>query len=154
MSLFLKHIYSYREIINKYNEVLIFEDDIILSDNFVNKLNNYISQLPNNFDMLFIGDGCNLHIQSNKIQPNINVYEKCLYKTDWGGNGCTRCCDSYIVSKKCAIKIINNLKYQINLPIDHWLNIIALENNFNVYWAEPTIVTQGSENGIYKSSLR
>lgn len=45
-----------------------------------------------------------------------------------------------------------NKKYKITLHIDLWLNVVARDNNFKVYWAEPTIVTQGSENGTFKSS--
>ena len=119
ISLFLKHIYIYQIISKHHENALIFEDDVILSDNFSDTLNKYLAQLPNDYDMLFIGDGCNLHIETNRIQPNINVYQKCLYSTDWGGLGCSRCSDSYIVSKKCTIEFINNFKYKINLPVEH-----------------------------------
>ena len=155
MSLHLKHNYVYKLIADNYDNGLIFEDDVILSDNFVNKLNNYISQLPENYDMLFIGDGCKLHIEKKRIIPNKNIYEKCLYPTKWGGNGATRCCDSYIISNNCAKKIceyINNLNCKIKLPIDFWLNVAARDNMFLVYWAEPTIVTQGSQNKLFKCS--
>jgi hypothetical protein len=126
-----------------------------LSENFSVVLNQYLNQLPQDYDMLFIGDGCNLHIENYKITPNQFIYEKCLYPTNWGGGGATRCTDSYIVSKKCAIKIcdyIKNLSYKINLPIDCWLNIASVDNNFKVYWAEPTIVTQGTQNGLFVTS--
>jgi GR25 family glycosyltransferase involved in LPS biosynthesis len=92
------------------------EDDVILNDNFIDNLNNYMTQLPENFDMLFIGDGCNLHIQKNKLIPNKNIYEKCLYPTKWGGDGASRCSDSYIISKTCPNKLcqyINSFKSKI-----------------------------------------
>ena len=155
MSLHLKHFYAYREIAIKYNNALIFEDDAILADNFIDKLNKYLLELPKDFDMLFIGNGCNLHIESNELLPNKHIYEKCLYPTNWGGNGATRCTDSYIVNKKCAIKLceyISQLKTKIDLPIDFWINNAARDNNLKVYWAEPTIVTQGSENGKFNPS--
>jgi glycosyl transferase family 25 len=155
MSLHLKHNYVFN-IIALTDCALIFEDDVILCDNFINKLNNYITQLPEDFDMLFIGNGCNLHIEKDKLIPNKNIYKKCLYPTSWGGNGASRCSDSYIISKKCANKLceyINNLEDKIKLPIDWWLNVAARDNNFNVYWAEPTIVTQGSQNGKFQTSL-
>ena len=154
----LSHFYAYNIIannINLYNYALILEDDVVLSDNFLDKLNNYISELPDDWDMCFIGDGCGLHIEHHKLLPNQNIYKKCLIPTNWGGNGATRCTDSYIVNKKCAVQIckyIENLKTKINLPIDWWLNEVCRDNNFNVYWAEPTIITQGTQNGLYKSS--
>ena len=151
----LSHFFVYKQICEKYDQALIFEDDIILSDNFLNKLKLYITQLPVDYDMLFIGDGCNLHIEPYKIIPKKYIYEKCLYPTSWGGDGAGRCTDSYLMNNKCAKKMceyINNLPYKINMPIDWWLNIAAREYLFKVYWAEPTIVTQGTQNGIFKSS--
>jgi glycosyl transferase family 25 len=156
MSLHLKHNYVYKLTADNYDNALIFEDDVILSDNFIDKLNNYMTQLPENYDMLFIGDGCNLHIEEHKLIPNKNIYAKCLYPTSWGGNGASKCSDSYIINKKCAKKMceyINSLKCKINLPIDWWINEAARDNNFEVYWAEPTIVTQGSQNGLFNRSL-
>jgi GR25 family glycosyltransferase involved in LPS biosynthesis len=145
----LSHFYAYKQISEKYENALIFEDDVILSTNFTDILNKYINQLPEDYDMLFIGNGCNLHIENDKLLPNKYIYEK------YGVGGITRCTDSYIISKKCAIKIcdyINNLTYKINLPIDWWLNIAGRDNNIKAYWAEPTIVTQGTQNGLFQSS--
>jgi len=155
VSLMNKHYYVYKLIAENYENALILEDDVILCDNFIEKLNSYMSQLPEYYDMLFIGDGCNLHIEQHKLIPNKNIYEKCLYPTSWGGNGASRCSDSYIISKECANKLseyINNLKCKINIPIDWWLNVAARDNNFKVYWAEPTIITQGTQNGTFQSS--
>ena len=151
----LSHFYAYKQISDKYDNGLIFEDDVILSENFIDILKKYMSQLPKNYDMLFIGNGCNLHIENHKLISNKNIYKKCLYPTNWGGDGASRCTDSYIISKKCANKLyeyINNLKYKINLEIDWWLNVAARDNKFKVYWAEPTIVTQGTQNGLFTSS--
>ena len=154
MSLHLKHNYVYNIIAENYDCALIFEDDVILCDNFIDKLNDYMSQLPKDFDMLFIGDGCNLHYEKHKLIPNKNIYQKCLYPTSWGGDGASRCADSYIISKKCANKLCEYIKKcnKINLPIDWWLNVAARDNDFKVYWAEPTIVTQGSQNGLFRQS--
>lgn len=155
ISLMNKHFYAYKLIAKNYENALILEDDVILSDNFTKILDKYISQLPQDYDMLFIGDGCNLHIEKHKLISNQNIYEKCLYPTSWGGDGASRCSDSYIISKKCANKLceyINKLKNKINLPSDWWLNVAARENNLKVYWAEPTIVTQGTQNGLFNSS--
>lgn len=151
----LSHFYAYKQISDKYDNGLIFEDDVILNDNFTDILNKYFTQLPKDYDMLFIGDGCKLHIENHKLISNQNIYEKCLNPTSWGGNGASRCTDSYIISKKCANKLceyINSLEYKIKLPIDWWLNVAARDNIFKVYWAEPTIVTQGTQNGLFPSS--
>jgi len=158
ISVALHHIQCYKKIIeNDYNYALILEDDVILSENFINILNKYISDLPSIWDMLFIGDGGGYHIPDFAIKQNINIYRKHIYPSKWGGMGATRCLDSYLVTKRCASIILERIKlsdYRIVRPIDMWLNDVIRNNKFNVYWAEPTIVTQGSKKGLYKSALR
>ena len=149
ISLYLKHEFVFKEIEDKYDCALIFEDDIILSDNFTKILDNYMDEVPNDYDALFIGSGCGLHIHPKDIIPGKHIYR----------NVKSKCTDSYIVSKNGAIKLNNFMKnvqskYKIDLPIDHWLNLAFKETNSNVYWCEPTIVKQGSENNVFKTTLR
>lgn len=157
ISLFYKHIKSF-EYIKQEKLSLILEDDAILEDNFKDILSQYISQIPKDWDLIFLGNGCNLHIPKDVIEldKKINMFYKVNYSTSWGGNGSTRCCDSYLVNQSAAKKIMEifNKEKQINLPYDHWLNKVIFENNLKVYWVEPTIVKQGSEANLFKSSLR
>ena len=152
----LSHLYCYREIIDKHDFALILEDDAIFNHTFNDNLNHYLSQLPSDWDMLFIGDGCNLHmLYEITMLTKGNIFKKCLEPTSWGGNGATRCTDSYLISKKCAQKIINHIDqpgYLIDNTIDWWLNNICRHFQFNVYWAEPTIVTQGSAKNMFSTS--
>jgi GR25 family glycosyltransferase involved in LPS biosynthesis len=151
----VSHMYAYRQIAEKYENALIFEDDAILAGNFSEILSKYLLQLPNDYDMLFIGNGADLHIRQQDLIQGKNIYLKGLYPTEWGGDGIGRCTDSYIMSKKCAINIckyIENLRYKINLPIDWWINIAARDNKYIVYWAEPTIVSQGTQTGLFPTS--
>ncbi|GAG25574.1 unnamed protein product, partial [marine sediment metagenome] len=155
-SLFIKQLHTMQLISqSKYKYNLIFEDDVILSNNFANYLERGLRQLPNNYDMLFIGDGCNLHIPSSQVVNGQYIYEKCREPTRQGGNGATRCTDSMLLSKSCCTKLVelfNRHKTPIHLPLDFWLNIAIRELKLNIYWMEPTIVTQGTENGKYKTS--
>ena len=147
----LSHFYAYKKISEYYDSALIFEDDIILSNNFMIKLTKYMNDLPNDFDILCIGDGCDLHVNNIEIVSNKNIYKRDLKQHNYF----IRCTDSYIVSKKCAkflCEYIDNSAKNINKAIDCWLNNIAIENNFITYWAEPTIVTQGSQNGLFDRS--
>ena len=155
LSIFLSHFYAYKEVAEKYENALILEDDAILSDNFTNILDKYMNELPKDYDMLFIGDGCNLHIRRDFLIKNKYIYDRINEPTSREGCGFSRCTDSYIVSKKFAIKIceyFDSTNYQIIQPNDVWLNTAILDNKFKVYWAEPTIVTQGTENGLFKSA--
>lgn len=62
----LSHFSAYKTISDFHDYGLILEDDAILDKDFKTKLYKYISQLPNDYDMLFIGDGCGLHIPVEK----------------------------------------------------------------------------------------
>ena len=158
MAISLSHLYCYKEISEKYDYGLILEDDAIFDNNFHNNLNKYISQLPDDWDMLFLDDCCNFHIpKTNNMQ---NIYKKnLLANSEGGGMGATRGAGCYLVSKKCAAKITYNIQtyyysgiYKIDDQIDFWLNNVFRRNNFNIYWAEPTISTQGTQNGKYITS--
>jgi len=152
----LSHFDAYKKIAQSESEsALILEDDVIFDPQFMEKLNVYLGELPPDFDMLFLGNGCGLHIPSDQILPGKHVYEKSHDPTDWGGLGATRCLDSYIVSKEGAVKIceyLEHLQYQINTPIDWWLNKPIREKNMKVFWAEPTIASQGTQFGNYQTS--
>jgi GR25 family glycosyltransferase involved in LPS biosynthesis len=155
MAITLSHIFAYKEILDKYENALIFEDDAILCENFIEIYNYYLTQLPQNYDMLFIGNGSFLHIKKELLVPNKNIYLKSVEIEDWAPMGAAKCTDSYLVSKKCAKKLlesIEKIKNKVNLPIDWWLTYLLKENNLIVYWAEPTIVTQGTQNGIFIKS--
>jgi len=148
MSLFLKHIYCYQLIIRDHDSdtSLIFEDDVILSDDFNDILSKYIKELPKNYDMLFIGSGYNLHIDKQILIDDKHIYE----------NPYTRCTDSYIITNNCAQQIYEyfiNGDDKINLPIDFWLNKVIANNKLKVYWSEPTIVSQGSQSGLFELSI-
>ncbi len=151
----LSHFTVYKNVMEKYNYAVIFEDDVILCDKFSALLNEYLSQLSEDYDILFIGDCCNLHIPQEMLVPNTNIYEKSHEKTDWGGDGASRCTDSYIISNKGATLLytyLRKLKHKINVPFDWFLNVAIRELDLRVYWAEPTIVTQGSQRGLFPSS--
>ena len=105
--------------------------------------------------MLFIGDGCGFHIPADVVNnSSTNVFFKSNEASRWGGDGATRCTDSYIIHKNCAYKILNYFKNEknISLPIDWWLNKAIRELKLTIFWAEPTIITQGTQNGTYTSS--
>ena len=153
----LSHYLAYKKIIENYDNAIIFEDDIILNDNFTTIFKKYLIELPDDYDALFIGDGCNAHVKSHNLIENKCIYKRNLHNTEgiFADNGLTRCADSYFISKNCCIKLINymnSLKTKINESIDAWLEIALLNTKCNVYWAEPTIVTQGSQNGIFDRS--
>ena len=159
ISLMLHHFECYKIINEKYDYAIIFEDDVILADDFKNKIEKYISDLPDDWDMLFFGEGQGIHIPQYRQSPGVNIYKKMtdLKNKMLGGiDGSTRCADSYIVSKKCAQKLsqVINILQITSIPLDHLLNKINHLCKFNIYWAEPTLAVQGTSNGTFKTSVR
>ena len=162
MSLIRKHISCYERICKDGLEhAMIFEDDVTLASNFKDKLDGYMAQLPKVWDLFFIGEGgsCKFHVPEHimkKQPPGTNVFYKSNYSSSWGGAGASRCGDSYLVSNRAAHKMLNYLdrpEYKITKEADHLLNEIALFTILKVYWAEPTLVTQESDNGKFHTSL-
>jgi hypothetical protein len=140
ISVFLKQVDSWRKIANSEDSFgLILEDDSILSNDFDKEYKKYIQQTPLNFSMVFIGS-C-----SGTFPFPIDLLEENK-----------NCAGAYIVSRQCAIDMINYfdcLGQKIGLPVDLWLCEVARKLDLDVYWAEPTIVQQGSETGKFKSSI-
>jgi GR25 family glycosyltransferase involved in LPS biosynthesis len=136
----INHFNVYQKILNNgYKNCLIIEDDAVFKDNF-NIFENILSQLQNvKFDICFLSDCCNLHI--NEIEENNYIYE---------ANSSRSVC-GYIINIKCINKILKTLPF--NAPIDWHLNIIKKDLNLIYYWTEPTIIGQGSEYK-YESNLR
>ena len=160
ISLFLKHIECYRIMIEENIEVaLILEDDVLFENDFKNKLSNYINQLPDDWNVLCIGNGCGLHISSKRFSEKKppNVYLKYAGKIEGEGIGLYRCTDSYLINLKTATQIYGNFiktnQNHINDAVDFWLNKTSSGLGHKMYWCEPTITRQGSQNGSYLSSV-
>ncbi len=121
---------------------LILEDDVLLNPNF-EWFNHFLTRTPEDWEAIFLGDGCNMH-----HRPLIE--NQVAYRRE---REVTRCADSIIYKKSLLEKIVAN--YQtFTQPIDWELELILLELGAHVYWWEPTLVTQGTERGVYTSNVR
>ena len=155
MAITLSHLYAYGQIASSHPFGLILEDDAHFDEKLGGSIAGCMAELPDKWDMLFIGDGSKLHIPEAEISPGRRVYLKSREATPWGGDGATRCTDSYIVNGPCAARLIEYSRREdrrIRLPIDWWLNQAIRELSLDVYWAEPTFVTQGTQSGLYDTS--
>lgn len=138
----LEHYHIFKDFVEDDNleNILIFEDDVVFGAELKDALNLYCKALPSDYDTLFIGSGCNLKLPYDTADiigrhPSF----------------CSKCGDSYIVSKKAAKKIVESC-----LPLycnwDWELNYQQAMHQMNVYWVVNPIVKQGSESGYYSSS--
>jgi GR25 family glycosyltransferase involved in LPS biosynthesis len=139
----LEHFKTYEHIINNtdYQHVLILEDDVMFKPNFLESLQTYTNTLPEDYDICYIGSGCDLRLpyHTNKILDIHPQYH-------------SRCSDSYIIKREALKKIIDTA-----LPffgaIDWELNYIQALNKFNVYWVTDPKTYQGSQQGSYASTF-
>jgi len=157
VSLFLKHVEIFKAFdddgllpdrrvsLGGENElVVVFEDDAILCDDFLVKLETCLSQLQNEqWDVLFSGECCNLHtdVAAGKVIKQTNL---------------SRGACMYVLNSGVGKRLYDIFKSQriILDPIDWWFNKIQSINKLNYFWSEPTLVSQGSDTGLFKSSLR
>lgn len=142
-SLFLKHIDIFRKEDISDDIVLVLEDDAILMEDFKDKLNCYLAQLQKtSWDVLFGGSCCDLH-----AGPPSHI----LYQTNRSRGTCM-----YVLNGGVCKKIHDIYKgcHKIDRAIDHWFNKIQPEYNLNYLWSEPPLVTQGSEIGVFETSLQ
>jgi len=146
ISLFLKHIYIYKRIIENYDEALIVEDDIVLCKDFISQLQKYKTQVPKDYDIVYLGNGCNLHVCSHAIRPSQHIYEI--------KDKSSKCTDSYLIQKKACVQLVDYFKKGIQLPIDWWLTETSKSKDLSIFWVEPTLVSQGSQTNLFKSSIR
>jgi GR25 family glycosyltransferase involved in LPS biosynthesis len=139
ISLILKHFHIINEVvINEYSNVVVFEDDIVLVEGFDEKLQVYANQLPTNYEILWLGTCCNLHI--NEVKEGVNVYS-CNR-----GSRCTHC---YLISYQACKKIVNYFN-TVNEPIDWFFNKVIIDLKLENYWAEPELSVQ---NPLFDSSI-
>jgi GR25 family glycosyltransferase involved in LPS biosynthesis len=130
---------------------LVLEDDVVFKNGASKLIQEYCSDMPADWDMIFIGGACRFHIPFWRRRPGKHIYLKENTKTRWGGDGATRCADSYFVSKKAALALLDSRAMQrpFSKPIDWALNEAIRDKNLTVYWLEPTVAEQGSQTGAF-----
>lgn len=145
VSLAYKHIKMYEKIVEKnILTCLILEDDVIFEEDFVNRFNFNLYNLPKDWDMVFIGSGCDLRISPSRLKIGKISYLK--------EHPASKCTDSYIIKKSAAEKILSTI-VPFTVPIDFELNYQMYIHNMNVYWWEPPLIRQGSQCGLYETTF-
>jgi GR25 family glycosyltransferase involved in LPS biosynthesis len=144
ISLTIKHYEVLQKIANSSDPYgIILEDDVIFDSNFLKLFKKYLNETPKDFDFIFLGSGANL--KPENISPDKIVYLK--------NHPASKCTDSYVVTRKAANDIIKTY-LPFNICVDYELAYQMYLHNHKVYWWEPSLIKQGSEVGLFKSSLR
>lgn len=133
------------EMLSQVNDemFILFEDDVILCDNFDQHFKEFLQNTPDDWDVIYFGSGANLKPQD--IKNNQIAYPK--------QHPASRCADSIVLKRK-TIQDLAKTWFPFNLISDWELGYQHFNHNHKVYWWEPSLVRQGSEHGIFKSTLR
>jgi len=151
ISVAIKHFLAIQTIGENNKIGLILEDDALpLKSTFLEQIHTTLNQLPEDWDAVFIGEGCGVNYIKNRIaKDNLQISNNmCKAK-----HPVTNCAESYIIKPQLAKKI-SEISFPFQLAFDWELAYILYKLNANVYWSVPPIFTQGSKNGIFNSVLR
>ena len=135
----ISHLEIFKTILqNGYQNVLILEDDAVLDNTFSIKLNSYLETLPADYEVAFLNNGCSQHVRNA-------ISGKVWYRVDAGRTLC-----GYIVTPSFCKKLIaSSIPY--TEVIDWEISSQIKKQQITCYWAEPTIVRDGSAD-LYGSS--
>ena len=140
----IKHLLAFEQIAAGEREwALVLEDDAILVDDFAARFDAELGTPPPDADMIFLGNCAGLRIDA--VEPGRIFYRK--------SHPATKCMDSYLIRREAAATL-REAAVPFVLPIDWELNWQLARLDLVVYWIEPPLVSQGSESGLYASSIR
>ena len=99
-----------------YDYIILMEDDIVLGNKFNEKLMHYMDELPEDWDVFtaYIPSFGNNRYGKNNKALSIGKENICRVYQSWS-------CLCYVVSKKGAQKLLEQVKSPVKSPIDHYL---------------------------------
>ena len=101
-----------------------------------------MKELPDQFDVCYAGLGCNLLAPKDATNSLLVEHKEKR----------SRCTDCYIISKKAANIISNNI-FPAFTTIDWEIMHLQYKYNMNIFWVKKPLTAQGSETGVYLTSL-
>lgn len=141
-SLIHKQFRAFKKISELNSPAMILEDDAIFEPDNMDKFVQNFHTIPDDWEFCFFGTGCWLTIEGNGFVKNTKRMK-------------SKCTDSMVIKPETAKKIYEDMKEdKAHLPIDWDLNYRFIKLNTIVYWYEPGIVVQGSQNGTYASEIQ
>jgi hypothetical protein len=179
ISLFLNYKAVLKNIVENYSDglFLIFESDIITKNNIdLNHFEEFISSMyskKDNWDLIHIGRDlidtgyfdkpycdCILpyrdkvfHLPETFVEDITNPNDKFRLVRKFH----TRCCDSFLWNYKGVKKFYKYMcdQYFYDAPFDYYLtNFLENTLDFKHYWSLDTFFIQGSNYGIYESTIQ
>lgn len=144
-----KHLVAIWKLSNECsNYGMILEDDAVFAPDFADKFQKYMNDTPNNWDAIFMGEGCGVDYQMSRISRGRQLSDNCFNV----GHPSTNCAEAYLMKPNIATQITIGA-HPFHLVSDWELAYQLYKFDATVFWWYPSIVTQGSKNGTCKSEL-
>ncbi len=147
LSCTLNHIFALEKIVEKnLDYALIFENDPFFLGNFVEELQKLVGEIEN------LEKGFMISLENSTLRlPSYWDIEKGkhLYQA-----ATCRMSGSYLIDKKGAINILNELKCnKCPTVVDGWHDQLIEQNVVKMFWVHPPIVEEGSHNGHLNATI-
>ena len=149
-SVFYKHAYAIRNIANRDTSGgIILEDDVVVENTAFHKFlyNLRNTNILEDYDLVYFGNGAHEQNPSDTgvlgiVKPNHTLHK-------------SKCADSYVVSKKAAVRITQDyMHYPPFLPVDWDMSLRIMRYGLRVGWLQPGITFQGSQRGMFRSLIQ
>lgn len=127
----------------EFDHCIVFEDDVILCEGFADRFHESMERTPDDWDVVYFGECANLHIRG--ATPDRIAYLK-ESPSSRGGVA--------TLFRRRAVADLAETWFPFNLVSDWELSAQHHLHGHSVYWWEPTLARQGSEMGLFGSSLR
>jgi glycosyl transferase family 25 len=143
-----KHLLAYQMIVDEDEDMaLILEDDIQFYSNFKVEFPKIIQEIKDDDLTNFIISLEDSHLKY--IERSKRVKNKRVYKKAHG-----RMAGAYLIDREACKNILHKIREQrTDLPIDWFHNLCSDNGVIDIYWAQPTIATQGSIFGSMSSII-
>lgn len=129
----------------------VFEDDVLIDLHRFNMvtqaaLEEFQARFPAGEGCVCFGDGCALYVPWTKTRRGV-----CLYPAEY-----VRAADSYWLAQRSAQRMLDRVMRQGfgDRPADHMIDLLCAELDVPIYWTVPSVVSQGSHTGRFRSSIQ
>ena len=148
VSVGMKHIDVLKKIVeNGFSYTLVFEDDVFFDKRFDEVLTHCMEELKTYEGgvAVSLGNAANHYTPREKLREGKYLYPNVKH----------RAADSYLLNLEAAKRRLAWFETNKTIkPAGHMYNQIDVEVGNTILWLEPTVVEQGSQNGLFLSSIQ
>jgi len=128
----------------------IMEDDMII-DKPMSSIGSYIDDLPDDWDVVFFGEGDHLRAQKSVMaRALMRVLRRKVFLRE---HPSTRGADAILIKRPVAEKVLELYEGPV-MAIDHYFNHLFRDLDLKVFWFDPPLLAHGSVSGAFDTSIQ